>query len=99
MNGITVWQRELANEENWTNTVLTEHQGFIQTIAFQPHSQLLASGGNDGGVLLWRDAQNISHTLNGLTAGTSCLDWHPSGHLLAGGGMDGTVLIWGLVGD
>ncbi|WP_299413410.1 WD40 repeat domain-containing protein [Acaryochloris sp. IP29b_bin.148] len=93
VDGITVWQRK-GNQ--WSNEVLAEHQGFVKAIAFQPNSQLLASGSNEGGVLLWHKAKKVSQTLKPLTSGTACLAWHPSGNFLAGGSRDGKIMIWTL---
>ncbi len=91
MDGITVWQRK-GNQ--WSSDVLAEHQGFVKAIAFQPHSQLLASGGDDGGVRLWSQAQSLCQHLPGLTSGITVLAWHPSGTLLAGSGRGGKILLW-----
>lgn len=93
VDGITVWQRE---GNRWNSEVLTEHQGFVKAIAFQPNSQLLASGGNEGGVLLWHNAKKVSQKLKNLVAGTACLAWHPSGKFLAGGSRAGKIMIWAL---
>ncbi|WP_199464323.1 WD40 repeat domain-containing protein [Acaryochloris thomasi] len=91
VDGITVWRREGGN---WNSHVLTEHQGFVNAIAFQPQTQLLASGGEDQRVLLWKGAKKVNQTLKGLSAGVACLAWHPLGHYLVGGGMDGQLMIW-----
>ncbi|WP_010476752.1 WD40 repeat domain-containing protein [Acaryochloris sp. CCMEE 5410] len=93
VDGITVWRRQ-GNQ--WSSEVLTEHQGFVKAIAFQPNSQLLASGSNEGGVLLWPKAKKVSQTLKSLMSGTACLAWHPSGNFLAGGSRDGKIMIWTL---
>lgn len=91
MEGITVWQRESGN---WSSHVLTEHQGFVNAISFQPHTQLLASGGQDQEILLWKAAKQVVQSLKGLDAGTVCLAWHPAGHYLVSGGMDGQLMMW-----
>lgn len=90
VDGITIWQRQ-GNQ--WSSQVLAEHQGFVKAIAFQPHSQLLASGGDDG-VRLWSQATSLSQHLSELTSGTTALAWHPSGTLLAGSGKDGEIALW-----
>lgn len=92
-DGITIWQRQ-GNQ--WSSQVLTEHQGVVKAIAFQPQSQLLATGDDDGGVRLWSQAQSLSQQLPGLTSGTSALAWHPSGSLLAGSSRDGKIVLWQL---
>lgn len=93
VDGITVWRRDGGN---WSNHVLTEHQGFVKAIAFQPQTQLLASGGEDQQVLLWTGAKKVNQLLKGLSAGVACLAWHPLGHYLVGGGMDGQLIIWSM---
>ena len=95
MDGITIWQRESATGGSWHSTVLTEHDGFIRAIAFQPNSTLLASAGDDSKVILWKEAQTIHQTLQGPKSGTACLAWHPKGNHLALGGIDGTLMVYG----
>jgi transducin (beta)-like 1 len=57
---------------------------------------LLASGSEDGSIIVWTDGHQRS-ILRGHVGGISCLAWHPdSGNLLASGSADGTVKIWDL---
>ena len=93
LEGITVWRREGGN---WRSQVLTGHQALVKTIAFQPRTQLLASGSSDGDVLLWKSAQQMTQTLNGVSTGVACLSWHPWGRYLVGGGIDGQLVIWSM---
>ncbi len=93
MEGITLWQRHKETAE-WRSQVLAQHQGFVQAIAFQPQSQLLASGGTDANLILWRNAQQVGQILKGLTGGITTLAWHPSGTILAAGGQTGQVMTW-----
>ncbi len=92
MDGITVWRRDGGN---WSSHVLTEHEGFVKAIAFQPQAPLLASGGEDHRVLLWKHAKQVIQVLKGISSGVSCLAWHPLGLYLVGSGMDGQLVIWG----
>ncbi|MGK7875918.1 MAG: WD40 repeat domain-containing protein [Xenococcaceae cyanobacterium] len=94
MEGIAIWEREPLTGENWQNYVLEKHEGFIQAIAFQPGSFLLASAADDGRVYLWHQAKQVSQTLKGANRGFSCLAWNFHGQQLAAGGQSGELLIW-----
>lgn len=95
--GIAVWHREHPTEGNWQSQILEGHQGFIQAIAFQPGSFLLASAADDGIIHLWQQAKTLVHSLKGAK-GFSCLAWNSSGDRLAAGGRQGELLIWNLEG-
>ncbi|MGF1482277.1 MAG: WD40 repeat domain-containing protein [Cyanophyceae cyanobacterium] len=88
--GIAVWYR---SGSDWQNYTLTQHQGFVQAIAFQPGTFLLASAGSEGCIYLWQQAQTLVQTLKGQT-GFSCLAWNSTGDTLAAGGQQGELLIW-----
>lgn len=93
LEGITVWERD-ATGNNWTSRVLQAHQGFVQAIAFQPGTLLLASAAQEGQLYLWQDAKFVVQSLQGVSHGFSCLAWHPQGHCLAAGGDRGEILVW-----
>ena len=95
LEGITVW-RYSAQRKNWESRVLEQHQGFINSLAFYPAHNVLASTGNDGQVCLWYQQEKLIQTLVMSEMGCSCLAWHPRDYYLVIGNQEGAI--WGLVG-
>lgn len=46
--GIVVWEKQEDESLGWEGRVLTGHEGTVQSIHFQPDTQLLASAAADG---------------------------------------------------
>ena len=69
--------------------------GFVEVLAFSPDSATLASGGQDGNIILW-DAQTGAkiRTLKLQHNSVMALAFAPDGATLAGGYFDGTVALW-----
>lgn len=95
MEGITLWERRKAGG-SWQSLVLQHHRDRVNGIAFQGHSRLLASAGQDGQVALWQEGHKRVHAIKGFQAGVSCLRWHPSGEQLAIGGTAGELKVFRL---
>lgn len=93
--GITVWERE-TTQRGWRSRVLQHHQDTVIAIAFQPHSQLLASASREGQIALWQNGKQLAQTLKNFRQGVSCLVWHPAGDRLVVGGSAGKLQIWHL---
>ncbi|HCF27158.1 MAG TPA: hypothetical protein DEV81_08125 [Cyanobacteria bacterium UBA11049] len=92
LEGIVVWE---ANDNlGWDSTLLHEHTGVVQAIAFQPGSFLLASAAEDGWLCLWHKGKQLAQILDDATSGLSCLAWHPQGRQIAAGSQNGELLIW-----
>lgn len=95
-DGMVRWEKDRDHRIGWNSQVLKKHHAKVRSIAFQPHSFLLASAADDGQICLWHQAQDLSSTLKGATNGFSCLAWHPQGQQLAAGGQSGELFIWSL---
>lgn len=81
---------DLEDAENSHNTI-------INSLAFSPNGKLIASGGNDGRIILW-DVSTHKRLPNPLVGH---LDWIYSlsfidDHTLASGSADNTIVIWDL---
>jgi WD40 repeat protein len=83
-------------------TLLKGHDGPVTSMAFSPNSKILASGGDDGSVILWdpQSRQQIGEPLRGhdvlADVGVSSVAFSPNGKVLASGSGDGNVILWDL---
>jgi WD40 repeat protein/class 3 adenylate cyclase/tRNA A-37 threonylcarbamoyl transferase component Bud32 len=74
------------------------HAGAVSAVAFSHDGKLLASGGNDPVVRVWRvETGEIAAELGGHEARIDSLAFHPEKRLLATGAAEGQVRIWDIV--
>jgi len=74
---------------------LSTHTDWVRFLAWSPDGAFLASGSDDGTVLLWnpRDG-SLLHTLSAHTGSVLSLAWSPDGALLASCSADFNVCLW-----
>ncbi|MFF5113517.1 WD40 repeat domain-containing serine/threonine protein kinase [Streptosporangium sp. NPDC000509] len=83
---------------------LRGHTETVNTVAFSPDGETLATGGGDGAVILWdaRTRRPIGEPMKGHTRAVDSIAFSPDGRLLASGGNNGegtepgdhTVILW-----
>ncbi len=76
---------------------LQGHTGPIGSLAFSPDGSILASGGYDKAIILWKTATGERlATLHGHQNWVTALAFSKDGTLLASGSYDETVILWNL---
>src|SRR5262249_53865525 len=77
--------------------VLKAHKGEVSCLAFSDDGAVLATGGSDGSVKLWRVSSGQAlATLNGHSDPVRALAFAPNRQTLASGGDDSRVVLWDL---
>ncbi|TGZ80730.1 WD40 repeat-like protein [Ascodesmis nigricans] len=83
--------------ENWDPLLQTRegHSDSVETLAFSPDGETLASGSSDNTVRLWDPVTGASRgTLEGHSDTVFTLEFSPNGKTLASGSWDKTVRLW-----
>ncbi len=95
-DSVVVWDCAGKGPEGTKPATLQSHEDLISCLAFQPVGDILASGGRDGNLMLWRGMKNKKSPL--LTAEleepVSQLAWSPNGKFLAAGTEAGDVFLF-----
>ena len=67
----------------------------VQIVALSPDNKLVATGGDEGSVVVWNIAQReMVCFLGGHIGGVEKLSWSPTGNFLASSGKDDRVRLW-----
>jgi hypothetical protein len=93
---IVLWNAQTGSQL----AVLSGHTDIVQTLAFRPDGQVLASGGDDGSIILWdmdpaRWGQSQA-PLRGRGDTIFALAFSADGKHLFSGGADGIGTLWNL---
>ncbi|WPJ63259.1 hypothetical protein SMAC4_13631 [Sordaria macrospora] len=90
-------QTKPAVELDWNACfqTLEGHSGTVDSVAFSPDGQRLASGSWDGTIKIWDPASgSCLQTLKGHRSPVTSVAFSPDGQRLASGSWDGTIKIW-----
>ena len=95
--GIGIWLYDATTYQEVA--LLTAHTSEVKCLAFSPDGHILASGGEDGTILLWHRSTGAEKMLTKSTESVSNLAFSPDGKTIASGGDgtgggDGTILFW-----
>lgn len=78
--------------------LLSDHDGAIYQVTFDPYGTTLASASEDYTVKLWnprnQSGEELIHTLRGSQGPLYRLAFEPRGNTLAAGGADGAIYLW-----
>lgn len=89
---IMVWDCGGRGPAGTTPRILEGHAERVNAVAYQRAGHLLASGADDGGVLLWNAGKSSSPlTQMRMSGAVSCLDWSRDDQVLAVGCRTGIV--------
>ena len=95
--GIGIWLYDTTTYQEVA--LLTTHTSAVKCLVFSPDGHILASGGEDGTILLWHRSTGAQKVLTGSTESVSNLAFSPDGKTITSGGdgtggSDGTIRFW-----
>jgi len=81
-----------------TAVILEGHSGTVNSLAFSPRGDELASGGSDKTVIIWdwKSGKEVRR-LKAVGQAVVSLTYHPGGRRLATAGNDRALRLWDLV--
>ena len=89
--GIGIWLYDTTAYQEVA--LLTAHTSAVKCLVFSPDGHILASGGEDGTILLWHRSTGAQKVLTESTESVSNLAFSPDGKTIASG-SGGTIRFW-----
>ncbi|KAI6657402.1 hypothetical protein LOD99_150 [Oopsacas minuta] len=105
---IKIWDVSLVEEKIQLKYLfsLTRHDRAVNTVRFSPDGRFLASGGDDGWIIIWNvtsdedilgeseEKMSVHKVLRGHLEDVSDLSWSLDGCRLVSGSVDNTAILW-----
>lgn len=101
---ISIWDFSNAENETLNNEpdyILQGGKGPVNIITFSPADRWLASGWNDGSLLLWDMTNMAAKPIQypAINSAINTMTFSPDGNWLVTGTNDGKIQLWGLTSD
>jgi WD40 repeat protein len=97
VNGSDQGQAYLWKLNGQSDAVIFKGQTGVNSVAFSPKGDMLATAGADHDIRLWNPADgSLLATLKGHTDTVNTLAWSPDGTFLVSAGWDNVIRIWGV---
>lgn len=91
---IAIFSLKKGALQNLTSIAKAHHE-WIQTLAFNPITNVLASSGKDGVIRLWSpETWQVLRNVIGHSGRIWSVAWSPDGRYLASAGADGQIRVW-----
>jgi len=74
--------------------ILTAHQDGVNTVAWSPDGETLATGARDNTIKLWTNKGQLIQTLRGHQGSVYRVVFSPDGETLASASQDNTIKLW-----
>ena len=92
--GIGIWIYDTTTYQEIG--LLTAHTSEVKCLVFSPDGHILASGGEDGTILLWHRSTGAQKVLTKSTESVSNLAFSPDGKTIASGSR-GSIRFWDII--
>ena len=94
-NGQEIASLEAVSKSSGVAWALQGHSHGVRSVAWSPNGALIASGMDDGIIILWDAERGVElGTLEGHEQGVRSVAWSPDGELLCSGSDDSAIVLW-----
>jgi WD40 repeat protein len=83
----------------WEKNRLTGHKGRVNSVAFNPNGETIASGGDDRTIKIWSKNGKLQLTIPAHDDEITSVVFSPDGQTIASGSDDKIVKLWNLKGS